>query len=197
MLIPLPVLMMFESVVNGLLSLDPEAESLLSTIEGKVIAVNITSLDATVYLIVVGKGIEITRVHDTESDLTMSGSIPDLLALLKSPGNLTDGTVAIDGDIAIAKKLKAVADTLDIDWEGHLSNVIGDTPSHHIFRAASTVQAAFGRGIERVEQRASDWVKNDGAVAVSPEELDEFCTDVDSLRSDVDRLEARLNRLEQ
>ncbi len=197
MFIPLPVLLMFESVVNRVLSLDPEAEALLSKLEGKVIAVHITGLDTTVYLIIVTKGIEISRVHDTPADLTLTGSVTDLLVLLKSPDKLSDGTVAVDGDFAVAKQLKAVASTLDIDWEGQLSNIIGDTPAHHLFKTADTVHSAFSRGVERFENRASDWVQKDGALGVAPQELETFCADVDSLRSAVDRLEARLSQLEQ
>lgn len=197
MIIPLPILMLFESAVNRVLSLDVEAEELLSELEGKVVAVHVSGLDATVFIIVLNKGIELSRVHDVPADTTLTGSVSELFSLLKSPDQLTGETVSIEGEFAVAKQLKVVANTLDIDWEEHLSNVVGDTPAHQLFRAVGAVQAAFSDGFERVEQQAVDWAQKDGAGVVSPQEIESFYADVDQLRSSVDRLEARLNQLEQ
>ena len=54
----------------------------------------------------------------------------------------------------------------------------------------------FEQGAERVRSETSDFLKGRADVAVSEEEVREFCDSVDTMRSDVDRLEAKIARLE-
>ena len=212
MMIPLPLLVVFQGAFNRALALDPDAIAALQPLEGRIVEVQISNMDVSVFAIIVSDGIELSRFHDGEPDTTLTGSVFDLLSLLKDPQALMSGSVSLSGDVATARQLKKIATDLDIDWEEHFSGLIGDAPAHQLFRFGNSVQSFFTRGAERFEQRAGDFIKNGssggtsntehpqgspGGIAVSNTDVDSYCQSVDDLRSDMDRLEARLAKLEK
>jgi len=223
MIIPLPLLVLIQGAFNRAIALDPDAVIELQALEGKVVEVQVTNLDVNVFAIIVSDGVELSRFHDGEPDTTLSGSLFDLLSLLKDPEALMNGTVSIAGDVTTAKQLKKIANNLDIDWEEHFSGLIGDSSAHQLFRFGSGIQALFARGAERFEQSAENFIKtgsasvftdsstnaNDeqtgstqgtqsaqGGIAVNHADVNSYCQSVDDLRSDLDRLEARLVKFE-
>ena len=119
-----------------------------------------------------------------------------LTSLLRNSDALFDGTVTVKGDTSTARRLKQIMDDLDVDWEEQLSGVVGDTASHQLFRFAGGLFQMFEQGAERVRSETSEFLKGRADVAVSEEEVKEFCDSVDTMRSDVDRLEAKIARLE-
>jgi len=58
------------------------------------------------------------------------------------------------------------------------------------------VQLTVQSGVDGITRQGSDYLKNRADLAVSEEEVEGFCANVDDLRSQLDRFEARLAQLE-
>lgn len=196
MLVPAPLLIGAQTVINRLLSLDSESLTSVSELEGRVVKIEVNGPDMEFYLMFLNDGVELTRFFDNEPDSTVSGSAFALMSLLRNSDALFDGTVTLSGSTSTVKQLKKIMDDLDVDWEEQLSGVVGDGASHQLFRFAGGVMRLFEQGVERARSEASDFIKERADVAVSAEEVRDFCDSVDTVRNDVDRLEARIARLE-
>ena len=196
MLVPAPLLIGAQTVINRLLSLDPESLASLSELEGQVVKIEVNGPDMEFYLMFLNDGVELTRFYDNEPDSTVSGSLFALMSLLRNSDALFDGTVTLSGSTSTVKQLKKIMDDLDVDWEEQLSGVVGDGASHQLFRLAGGFMQLFEQGAERVRTEGSEFLKQRADVAVGEEEVREFCDAVDTVRNDADRLEARIARLE-
>ena len=196
MLVPAPLLIGAQTVINRVLSLDPESLASVSELEGQVIKIEVTGPDMEFYLMFLNDGVELTRFYDSDVDSTVTGSVFALMSLLRNSDALFDGSVKLSGSTGTVKQLKKIMDDLDVDWEEQLSGIVGDGPSHQLFRLAGGFMQLFEQGAERVRSETSDFLQNRAGVAVAEEEVREFCDSVDTVRNDVDRLEARIARLE-
>jgi len=177
MLIPLPLLLAAQHSLNTLLSLQVQRESLLEPLVGRVIALHVRGLDATVFLLFSAQGIELSRYHDGEVDVTLSGAPLNLLSMTHDNDALYQGRIDIQGDTGTARLLQQAMQAMEIDWEEHLSRLIGDTPAHQL-----------GRG---------DYLQDETQLLAPVTEIQRFCRDVDTLRNDTERMQARIARLQQ
>lgn len=198
MLIPTPLLVAAQSIINRVLSLDPEGEQRLAQLEGKVVQIRVDNPNSDVFLMFLHSSVELTRFHDDEPDARISGSPIALMSLLRDSDSLFDGTVTVEGDLSVLTTMKKQMDELDVDWEEQLSGVIGDGAAHQVFRVANGLRQLFAEGSERLRQETGSFLRDrDRAdAAVGKGEVTEYCAAVDTLRNDVDRLEAKISRLE-
>lgn len=196
MLLPTPVLIGAQTVINRLLLLDPESHASASGLEGKVIKVEVNGPEIEIYLMFLHDGVELSRFYDDEPDVTLSGSVFALMSLLRNSESLFDGTVNVAGDTSTARRLKQIMDAMDVDWEEHLSGVVGDGASHQLFRIAGGFRQLLEQGTESLRSGTGDFLRGRAGVAVSEEEVRGFCQSVDAIRNDVERVEARIARLE-
>jgi len=192
----LPLLTAIESTINRVLSLDPHSLYAVCELQGQVIELQLDGLNTRFFALILEDSIELSRFHDETPDTTISGSPMALLSMLKNPDALFDGSVTIAGNLSNARKLKSVMANLDVDWEERLASVVGDTPAHQLFRIMGGVQRTVQSGVDGITRQGSDYLKNRADLAVSEEEVEGFCANVDDLRSQLDRFEARLAQLE-
>lgn len=196
MLLPTPIIVAAQTVINRVLSLDPESHASASELEGKVFKVEVNGPEIEIYLMFLHDGVELSRFYDDEPDVTLSGSVFALMSLLRNSDSLFDGTVNVAGDTSAARRLKQIMDGMDVDWEEQLSGVVGDGASHQLFRIAGSFRQLFEQGTERLRSETGEFLRGRAGVAVSEDEVKEFCESVDTIRNDVDRVEARIARLE-
>ena len=84
---------------------------------------------------------------------------------------------------------------VDIDWEEHLSRLVGDVVAHEVGGAARAARA-FGRRAGRTaEQNLREYLQEEARLLPTRYELKELLDAVDVLRDDVERLAARVERL--
>lgn len=198
----------FETALNQYLRLDPDALTRVAGLSGKVIALELifsprhpttgSESSLTLYLLPGPDGIQVLDHYSGAPDVLIRGTP---LALANSSRKGTRATVGTDveivGDTQLGKAFKELLDSVDIDWEEHLSRVTGDTLAHQL---GNTLRNIFSWG-----QRATDTLSHDMAEYLQEESRDlpargaveEFLDAVDTLRSDTDRLEARIRRLQQ
>lgn len=187
-----------ETALNRYLSLDPEALSRFASLEGKIIAIDITGLNQTICLFPSDDGFMVLMDFDGEADATISGSPVALakLALAEHPKDLIQsGEIKIQGDTGLANQFSRLLSELDIDWEELLAQNIGDIAAHKLGNMFRDVNQWFKRSSQSAFMDAGEYIQEEAHLSPSNAELRKFIKKVDEVRESADRLAARIQNL--
>jgi len=193
---PYPIAKALESGLNVLIDLDPDNKPRLARMRGQVIELFLQGPDLHIYLLIHDDRIEFLPAFDGDVDTRIAGRLGAMIAMRTSSRGLFTGDVEISGNIETGKQFKRYLDALDIDWEEHLSQFVGDSVAYQLGR--------FFRGLgESVTQQAhvaqlnmGEYLSEEAMLVATATEIDGFTAAVDTLRADSDRLDARISVLE-
>ena len=184
-----------ESALNQYLSLDPLALSRFSSLEGKIIAIEIKGLNKTLCLFPSADGFMVLTDFDGEANATISGTPIALvkMGLAKDPKDvLFSGEIVITGDTAVANKFNRLISQLDIDWEELLAQNIGDIAAHKIGNLFHSASQWFSRSSNSIILDSGEYIQEEVHLSPSEAELRKFVNKVDGLREATDRLAAKI-----
>ena len=190
-----------ESMLNGVLTLDPHARAKLAGFHGRVIGIEVQGVGLRFFLVAdAGGRLQVLAHTEADADCLMRGTPVDLLrsALSRHKEDaLFSGRLEVRGDPDLAQEFSAVLARLDVDWEEQLSKLTGDVVAHETGRACR----AAGRWVTRtgaiVEQDLREYLQEEARFVPTRFEVVEWQDGVDRLRDDVERLAARVARLEE
>lgn len=182
-----------ETALNRYLRLDPEAWPRLAELEGAVIAIEPEGLGVTLYLLPGSQGIRVADHCESEPTVQIRGAWPALIRQWR--GQAVGGEISVEGDSAVGQQFQTLLARLNIDWEEHLSKVVGDALAHQL--------GTLWRGFHDWRKSAATTLLHDGGEYLQQElqalpprpAVESFLSAVDVLREDADRLEARIVRL--
>jgi ubiquinone biosynthesis protein UbiJ len=193
-----------ERILNQYLQLDSDTRPKIAALSGKVIAVEVifttteTTPSLTLFLLPSPKGLQVTDHHAGPADVSIRGTP---LALARQLGQrtsyLSDTDVEIRGNTQLAKALAELLNGVDIDWEEHLSNLVGDAVAHQVGNAARHIQTWGKQALDTLFKNAVEYLQQETRDLPSSGSMANFIDTVDALRSDTDRLTARIHRLQQ
>ncbi|MFK8076867.1 MAG: SCP2 domain-containing protein [Granulosicoccus sp.] len=193
---PSPVNAAIERAIEALLQLDPDTRQRLSSLEGKVIAINIIQPTVSVVLSIVDQRVNVIGHVDTPADTTLTGTLSALRSLSSRNDALYQGDVTVEGDIGIGQELKEIVASLNPDWEEFLSPMLGDTVVHKLSVFGQDLSSWMQRTRSAMQQNTSEYLQEEAEVLAPNSEIQAFCIEVDEVRAAGDRLEARVSRLE-
>lgn len=189
-----------EASLNRYLALDPESRQRLAALDGRVIAVELRGLDLRLYFLPGDRDIQVLQHYEGEPDATIAGTPLALarLSVASRPGEgLFSEAIELRGDTDLSRKFQALLQSVEIDWEEHLAQLVGDRLAHQTGRLVRQGREYAGRAGETLRQDVSEYLVEEARLLPSHAELELFHADVDILRDDTARLEARLQRLER
>ncbi len=192
--------MVMESAINRVLQLDPDTVMRLQDLQGKVVAVELRGLNTTLFLIPAADGLNVFADFDGEPDTVLSGTPVGLarMGLVKNTGDVFfEGDVKISGDVELGEQFQAILDGLDIDWEEHLSHFTGDVVAHKLGTLVRDAWSWGRQAADTLGRDAAEYLREERGDLPNAIEMENFLTQVDTLRGDVDRMEARIRRLEK
>ncbi len=195
--LPSPLNVAIETGIQSLLKLDPESRERLLTLEGKVIAINVTQPSVSVCLSIVDQQVLVLGALDEPADTTITGSLTALRSLSTGNDALYEGRLKIEGDLGVGQQFKDIVTGLDPDWESLLSPVLGDTLVHQLSVAGQSFFSWIDRSKETMRLNTSEYLQEEVELVAPTSEVHAFCKEVDDCRAASDRLEARVRRLEQ
>jgi ubiquinone biosynthesis protein UbiJ len=197
MQLPQALIAALETACNRYLALDDATLPKLSAFEGKIIAIEITGVNQTLFLFPSADGILLLGDFDGEADTTISGT-PLALAKLgladDSASLLFGGEIRITGDTRLGHQFKKVLQQLNIDWEEQLSRYIGDMAAHQIGNAMRDINSWLQRSARSLQLDAGEYLQEESRLVAGKAEINRFVQQVDELRDAVERLEARMSR---
>ena len=203
--LPIPFLSAIETAINSWLKLDGESLEKLKPLEGKIIRFHITGLELNLYYLPAVSGINVLGNYpETEDggivDATIHGSPMSLIRLSTAENSgetLLKSDVEIDGDMRVAEKFSAVLREVDIDWEEHLSRLVGDIVAHHAGQFTRSATRWFSDTNEAMKMNSAEYISEEAKLTPADAEVNHYINQVDELRMDVDRLNARIAALKE
>ncbi|MCB1715555.1 MAG: SCP2 sterol-binding domain-containing protein [Candidatus Competibacteraceae bacterium] len=193
---PVWLLTLIETVLNGVLRLQPDFMASVNTqLHDKIIQVQLPGPHWEFVLQPGAGGIRITAAAENPPDLTLRATPAALLKLAQ--GEWVSGPeLEIHGDIQLARQLQLLVQEWDSDWEEWLARAFGDIPAYHI---SNMLRSGFNWGQETLNTVQSDlgeYLQYEAQTLPSPHAVQQFLQDVDELRDAVERLDARLMRVQ-
>jgi ubiquinone biosynthesis protein UbiJ len=188
-----------ETAINRYIALDDNVTAFLAPLNGKVVAITITPFNETIYLCPAADSIQCLDYVPTPADTQLTGSLIalGLMGLSGKPMNsLFSGEVTIEGDTETGRKFQALFAKLDIDLEGKLARLTGETVAHNLaefFRAGKNWSK---ESLETFKLNTSEFLQEETQELPAVPEAELFYAEVDTLRTDFDRLQNRIERLE-
>ena len=193
------ILSLLNRAAGAFMDADPDTARRLSTLEGKVMRLNIEAPTITVYLLVQNQSLIFRDTYEQTADVILGGSLAAFARLASGEGQssmLSEGRVTMSGDADVGQSFQKVLGQLDLDWEAVLSSYMGDHPA----RAAGNVVRGMARWASRssslTAENVADFLTEESHLLVAPVAMERFSDEVHNLRSGVDRLEQRLAKLE-
>ncbi len=195
-----PLLMSaLETALNKFLALDQNSSNFLAPLAGKIIAVNISTFNETIYLCPTNNSIQLLDYSPDQPHTQLSGSVfaLGLMGLSSKPmRSIFSGEVKIEGDMNTGRKFQELFAKLDINLEQQLARFTGDTIAHNISQFFRAGQNWSKESIETFRMNASEFLQEETRDLPAGPEVDIFYRQIDELRTDFDRLQSRIERLE-
>jgi len=192
-------MLLLETVINRYLALDPEALHKMAAFRGRVIKLEITGINRSLYMLPDDGRISVRLdMEGVEPDTVLRGTPASLfrMGLASDVTNmLLRGEVEITGDTRLGHQFKNVFNRMDIDWSEPLAQVFGDAIAYQLVQTGKKLFGWAEQGADSVTRSVGEYLQEESRDVVSDTEINIFCRDVDALRDDVDRLEARIKRL--
>jgi ubiquinone biosynthesis protein UbiJ len=188
-----------EAALNRALALDPDTREALKPLDGRTIALSLDAPALAVRIGVAGERLQIGPVEPSEEpDLAVRSTLGGLLGqlpFLRKDNVAPVGRVRVSGDAELARRLQALADRFDPDWQQPFVSVFGEIIGVQIANAARGALRQLRSAGANLAQNAAEFVTEESRDAVGRAELNAFHDDVDALRDDVERLQAKVERL--
>ncbi|WP_103074914.1 ubiquinone biosynthesis accessory factor UbiJ [Solilutibacter silvestris] len=193
-----------EAALNRALLLDEDTRAALPALDGRTVALTLESPPLALQLKVEGDRLRVGPVPDADrADLSVRSTLAGLLGRL--PGLLGNasqrdagppvGSMRIEGDAEVARRLQRMAERFDPDWGRPFAAVFGDVLGTQIANGVAFALKRARIAAQDVAKSAAEYVTEESRDVVSAAELDAFHDDVDRLRDAGDRLAARVARL--
>lgn len=190
----------FSKLINHALKLDPQLPPKLSALSGKVIALEFCVVNITCYLsIQADQSISLTVQAPEQVDLRIAGTPFSFLRLLvtqQTPFRPSDFDISIHGNIEMAQTLQEIAQTIDIDWAGHLAKYTGDIAAHRIEQSVKGLFSFGQRAKDKLQQDVTEYLQEEVRYLPTATECDTLFDAIDTIRSDVARIDAKIKRLQ-
>ena len=197
------VLAAVESALNAALELAPAAALELHELANTVLAVECTSPQVEVFILVEAASADSGALHlsnytEQKVSTRVRGSLEDFIALASSDdpaATLINSDLEIVGNTAPLLAIQQIITRMDLDWEAPLVDALGDVAGHQL---AEILRGAFSWGREAsqsLRRQLSEFILEEGRLSPPAAELEHFYNEVEKLTLRVERLQSRVQRL--
>jgi ubiquinone biosynthesis protein UbiJ len=184
-----------ETSINAALRYDPASQQKIAALND-ILAIESTLPHLCLYIHGQADGIRVQAYCEAPVSTHITGSPLALLSLLKQPTTLANSGVTLAGSTALLQQWQTILQSLDIDWEDAISQVLGDI--------AGPISAKGMRNTARyVKEQAreharlmAEYLPEEINMTPSKPEVNAFLDQVDDLTLNVDRIRARIQALQ-
>ncbi len=189
-----------EKAINHILQLDPDTLKRLEKLQGKVVKITFTDWKLDCYIVIQQDGVKLVREYSGLVDTTISGKLSGMIRAscsgINSPALLEQG-IQVTGDSELGEQIRDILRRVDLDGEEYLSRFVGDATAHEIgWRAKRAVD--LGKQTWRdLWGNIREFCQVEAQYLPTRSQVENFYSQIVTLRDGVDRAAARLQRLEQ
>lgn len=185
---------LIERALRRYLQLDPDTLNHMAALTGKVIKVEITEPNISMFLFPDAKGISVRSQCEQEADACIRGSLFILLYASSSSEEAVKlrNEIELSGDIELAHKFSQILQQRHVDWEEPLSRWIGDTAAHKLGNIVRSANRWRRQASNNLCENVTEYLQEGLSIVPAREEVEDFFSDIYQLRDDVERLAAKL-----
>jgi ubiquinone biosynthesis protein UbiJ len=188
-----------QTALNSWLALDPDSAARLQSLNGKRVALELSRIDITFYLLFADNKAHLTLSSVEQPETIIKGTPLRLMMLALAPRDQRKQFFADDvtmvGNPLLGQQVIELFDQLNIDWEEHISRIVGDVPAHYTGSLLRNLKSWGEKTHATLRQNLNEFLHEEVSLFPPLEALQDFFHDVDKLRMDADRLEARIQHL--
>lgn len=199
-MIPLSLKERIQSFINNVLLQDEQTSTAVSNLAGKVIKLEISGPDISLFVKFEQQGMVIETEHDTKPNVIIRARPSTYIGLLLNRDEKTmtfTPDMEISGDTNLAQRFQQILRDMEIDWEEHLSHWVGDTAAHKLGRVFKQSRELLMEVHRTVRMDVSEYLRYEKNMLPDREEIEEYISAVDDLRNDAERLQIRISRLQK
>lgn len=187
-----------EKTFNRYLALDDDSKKLLAPLAGRVLGLHIPRPKISIFF------------SFTENDVKLSSDAPEIVNTeiyatvfqlmrikLNKNSALVNTQFHIQGDVDTAQLFNQLLQKHHIDWEEHLSKIIGDVTAHKMMQLLKKPTAFLKNNKKKLAEDIKEYCQEETMILPSSNEVDIFRRDVDELRLQIDRLDAKITLLQR
>jgi ubiquinone biosynthesis protein UbiJ len=184
--------------INAYLRLDPESKQRLKNLRGKAITIEFLPFHFIFQCVFSEDSVELQADEWLQTDTKIRGTPLQMLGAMLTKDNrqrFFAEDLLIEGDATIAQQVIELFDELQIDWEEYLSRLVGDVPAYHVGRTLRDMKEWLHNTEKTLAQNINEYIHEEAGFLPVREALQDFFSEIDTLRMHVDRIEARFVRL--
>ncbi len=187
-----------ESTFNHYLSLDPESPKLLAPLQGKVMGIHIQRPKISLFFSFGASDVQISMEQPSAVNTEIYTTLFQLMRLKMSQNSrLVNTQFHIKGDVDTAQLFNELFQKHYIDWEEHLSKIVGDVTAYKMAQLFRGPVAFIKKNKTKFSNDLSEYLQEEAQLLPSGNEVEIFRKDVDMLRLQIDRLQARVELLKK
>jgi len=189
---------LLETGVNQLHQLDSSAVIKRKQLNGTIIGVSLKELDIPLYFIISEQQVDVINKFEGKADCYINVSF-SALNQLQDNHQLThlikSGQLEVEGDIQLVQQFASLLTDMQIDWEEHLSQKVGDVLAHKLCYHGKKLAAGTLSKSKIIEKQTALYLTEEIKLAPSGLEVAYFCEQVNDLHKQADELLIKLDSM--
>ena len=184
--------------INSQIATRTSAKKISEQLEGKILSIHIKNTSR--FFNVIMNSNELNPHTITENyDVQISGSLISFAKLLRnnSPDALRDGTISINGDVAVAQKFQKLFAMIKPDIDEELSHFVGDIMANNIVTVSKKTGDWLHNTTDILQENIKEYLQEEIKLMPSKYEFNVFSKEVSKIRDDIERLEKKINEFQR
>ena len=188
-----------QQAINTALSLDETTQKKLAQHDSRSIQLCCTAPEINI-TVVLGAQVHVLQNGEPTADSCISGDATAWLELATAEdaaSTLINGQLQISGDSQLLMDIKSIAAAIELDWEGHLAQFIGDVPAHLLGKLASAAGTLGNQTQKTLRRTLVDFLHEEARLLPSRIEADNAAARLREIEMQLERVEAKLAQRKQ
>ena len=184
--------------INSQIATRTSAKKISEQLEGKILSIHIKNTSR--FFNVIMNSNELNPHTITENyDVQISGSLISFAKLLRNNSSdaLRDGTISINGDVAVAQKFQKLFAMIKPDIEEELSHFVGDIMANNIVKVSKKTGDWIHSTKDILQENIKEYLQEEIKLMPSKYEFNVFSKEVSKIRDDIERLEKKINEFQR
>lgn len=186
--------------INSYLNLDPESKMRVKKLSGKAIAIELLPFHFRFQCVFSEDNVEVFSDESIETETQIRGTPLQMMGVMINKDNRQQffaEDITITGNAELGQQVIALFDELQIDWEEHMAQFVGDVPAYHVSRLMKKMGGWLRHSENSFSQDVNEYIHEEAGLFPSNEAFQDFFNDIDALRMDVDRAEIKIKKMKE
>jgi len=188
---------LIETGFNQLHQLDSTTNNKRKQLNGTIIGVSLKEINLPLFFVISSQQVDILGEFEGATDCFIRVNI-SALTKLQDNSQLTHliktEQLEVEGDIQLVQQFAALLTDMNIDWEEHLSQKIGDVAAHKFCYQLKQLHLGITQQFSKIEKQTSLFLTEELKMAPSPLEVAYFCDKVKTVETETDALLKKLDK---